>query len=170
MIKLNNVYNVVKSYYTQEGKYSKIRRLFMSKKVEYSLLFMWIVSLFATLGSLYFSEVMKYEPCTFCWYQRILMYPLVLIIGIAYIQRNAKIAATTLVFSIIGACLALYHYGIQKVPFLHDNAASCGRVPCTGEYMNWFGFVTIPFLSLVAFLLILGSSIIILKASKKENN
>lgn len=140
----------------------------MSKKIENSLLVMWIVSLVATMGSLYFSEVMKYEPCKFCWYQRILMYPLVIIIGIAYIQRNAKIAVTTLVFSIIGACIALYHYGMQKVPFLQENGAACGRVPCTGEYINWLGFITIPFLSLMAFLLILGISIYILKSSKEE--
>lgn len=140
----------------------------MSKKIENSLLFMWVISLIATLGSLFFSEVMHYEPCKFCWYQRILMYPLVLIIGIAYIQRNAKIAVTTLAFSIIGICVALYHYGMQKVPFLHDNAVACGMVPCTGQYINWLGFITIPFLSLIAFLLILVTSIFILKASKEE--
>lgn len=140
----------------------------MTRKIEFSLLFMWIISLIATLGSLFFSEIMHYEPCTYCWYQRILMYPLVVIIGIAYIQRNAKIAATTLALSLIGACIALYHYGIQKISFLQDNAAACGRVPCTGAYINWFGFITIPFLSLIAFLLILGTSIYILKTSKEE--
>lgn len=141
----------------------------MTRKIEFGLLFMWIISLIATFGSLFFSEIMHYEPCTYCWYQRILMYPLVLIIGIAYMQHNAKIAVTTLVFSVIGTCIAFYHYGIQKISFLQDNAASCGRVPCTGSYINWFGFVTIPFLSLTAFLLILGTSIYILKASKEEN-
>lgn len=140
----------------------------MSKKIEYSMLFMWVVSLVAMMGSLFFSEVMKYEPCTFCWYQRILMYPLVLIIGIAYIQRNAQIAVTTLVFSCIGVLVALYHYGMQKIPFLHDNAIACGRVPCTGEYINWLGFITIPFLSLTAFVLIFITSIFILKQGKKE--
>ncbi|GEK34923.1 disulfide oxidoreductase [Kurthia sibirica] len=142
----------------------------MTKKIEFSLLAMWVISLVAMMGSLFFSEVQKYEPCTFCWYQRILMYPLVLIIGVAYLQHNAKIAMTTLIFSIIGTCVALYHYGIQKIPYLHDNAAACGRVPCTGQYINWFGFVTIPFLSLLAFLLIMGLSIVILKASKEEEN
>lgn len=140
----------------------------MSKKIENSLLFMWIISFIATLGSLFFSEVMHYEPCKFCWYQRILMYPLVIILGVAYIQRNAKIALTSLIFSIIGVCVALYHYGMQKVPFLHDNAVACGMVPCTGQYINWLGFITIPFLSLIAFLLILVTSIYILKANKEE--
>ena len=139
----------------------------MQRKLENALLSMWTVSLIATLGSLYFSEVQLYEPCKFCWFQRILMYPLVLILGIAYIQRNVKIAVTSAVFSVIGACIALYHYGIQKVPVLHDNAASCGRVPCTGQYINWFGFVTIPFLSLTAFLIIAIISFYMIKQLKK---
>ena len=63
--------------------------------------------------------------------QRILMYPLVIILGVAYVQRNARIAVTSAIFSCIGACIALYHYGIQKVPCLQESAVSCGRVPCT---------------------------------------
>ena len=139
----------------------------MQRKLENALLLMWTTSLVATLGSLYFSEIQLYEPCKFCWFQRIFMYPLVLILGIAYIQRNVKIAVTSAVFSVIGACIALYHYGIQKVPYLHDNAASCGRVPCTGQYINWFGFVTIPFLSLMAFLIIAITSFYMMKQLKK---
>lgn len=59
----------------------------MNKKLENSLLFIWLVSLVATLGSLYFSEVRGYEPCELCWYQRILMYPILLITTVAYIQK-----------------------------------------------------------------------------------
>lgn len=140
----------------------------MSKKLENSLLFIWVVSLVATLGSLYFSEVRQYEPCELCWYQRILMYPIVLISFIAYIQKNAKIALTTLVFSCIGGAISLYHYGIQKLEFLADSAPACGRVPCTGQYINWLGFITIPFLALTAFILIAITSIFILKQMKGE--
>jgi disulfide bond formation protein DsbB len=96
------------------------------------------------------------------------MYPLVIIIGIAYVQRQAKIALTTAVFAIIGGAISLYHYGIQKVDFLSDSAPACGRVSCTGEYINLFGFMTIPFLALTAFALIAVSSILILKALKEE--
>ena len=73
----------------------------MSKKMENLLLFMWVVALSATMGSLYFSEIRGYEPCELCWIQRILMYPLVIITGIAYVQKNARIAVTTAVFSVI---------------------------------------------------------------------
>lgn len=140
----------------------------MSKKLENSLLFIWVVSFVATLGSLYFSEIREFEPCELCWFQRIFMYPIVLISLIAYIQKNAKIAITTLVFSCIGGAISLYHYGIQKLEFLTETAPSCGRVPCTGQYINWLGFITIPFLALTAFVLILGTSIYMLKQMKKE--
>ncbi len=140
----------------------------MSKKIENALLMIWVVSLTATLGSLYFSEIRGYEPCTLCWYQRILMYPIVIMTTVAYIQKNAKIAVTTAVFSCIGAATSLYHYSLQKLDFLHDSAPSCGVVPCTGQYINWLGFITIPFLALTAFVLIAAISFYLLKVLKEE--
>jgi disulfide bond formation protein DsbB len=140
----------------------------MTKKSENILLFMWVVSLTATMGSLFFSEIRGYEPCELCWIQRIFMYPLVLILGVAYVQKNARIAVTTAIFSVIGGAISLYHYGLQKVSFLSENAPACGRVSCTGEYINIFGFITIPFLALTAFVLIAISSFMLLKDSKGE--
>nr|WP_106781007.1 disulfide oxidoreductase [Lysinibacillus timonensis] len=140
----------------------------MKKQLENSLLFIWIVSIVATLGSLYFSEVRGYTPCELCWYQRILMYPIVIITTIAYIQKNARIALTTAVFSVIGGGISLYHYGIQKIDFLSESAPACGIVPCTGQYINWFGFITIPFLALVAFILIAIISFYMMKVLKEE--
>ena len=140
----------------------------MSKKLENALLMIWVVSLIAMLGSLYFSEIRGYEPCTLCWYQRILMYPIVLIATVAYIQKNAKIALTTAVFSFIGAATSLYHYSLQKLEFLQSTAPACGRVPCTGQYINWLGFITIPFLALTTFVLIAITSVYMLKVLKEE--
>ncbi len=142
-------------------------RLEMSKKEENGLLFIWIVSAIATLGSLYFSEIRLYEPCKLCWIQRIFMYPIVIMTTVAFIQKNARIAVTTAVFSVIGGCISLYHYGIQKLSFLAENAPSCGAVSCTGQYINWLGFITIPFLALTAFILIAGgASFYLIKAAK----
>ena len=140
----------------------------MSKKIENALLMIWVVSLTATLGSLYFSEIRGYEPCTLCWYQRILMYPIVIMTTVAYIQKNAKIAVTTAVFSCIGAATSLYHYSLQKIELLQSSAPACGRVSCIGQYINWLGFITIPFLALTAFVLIAGSSCYMLKVLKEE--
>ncbi|MGM9949420.1 MAG: disulfide oxidoreductase [Lysinibacillus sp.] len=140
----------------------------MNKRLENSLLIIWVTSLVATLGSLYFSEVRGYIPCDLCWYQRILMYPIVIISMIAYIQKNARIALTTAVFAIIGGSMSLYHYGIQKISLLQESAPACGLVSCTGSYINWLGFITIPFLALTAFIIIAAASFYMLKALKEE--
>lgn len=132
-------------------------------KKENLLFTAWAASFTAMLGSLYFSEIAGYEPCELCWYQRIFMYPLVLILGIAVARKDMKAAVYSLAMSGLGGLISLYHYGIQKINFLSDTAPACGRVPCTGMYINWFGFVTIPFLAFLAFSIIFITSLIILK-------
>ncbi|KMY53139.1 disulfide bond formation protein DsbB [Bacillus sp. FJAT-27231] len=132
-------------------------------KKENLLLIAWGASFIAMLGSLYFSEVMKYEPCELCWYQRILMYPLVLILGLAIIKKDETAARYSLTLSAVGGCISLYHYAIQKIDFFTDTAPACGRVPCTGMYINWFGFITIPFLALTAFIIIFITSLLVMK-------
>ncbi|QKE10851.1 MULTISPECIES: disulfide oxidoreductase [Bacillus cereus group] len=141
-----------------------------SQKRKENLLFIaWCVSFIATLGSLYFSEIMQFIPCTLCWYQRILMYPLVLLLGVAVIKKDYSISRYSLIFGIIGFCFSLYHYFIQKIVFFSERAVSCGRVPCTGEYINWLGFITIPFLALLGFIAISICSLILLRISKEKH-
>lgn len=73
-----------------------------------------------------------------------------------------------LILSLIGGCISLYHYLIQKVPFLHELGNACGIVPCNTDYINWFGFITIPFLALVAFALISILLFIVMKNAKEN--
>jgi disulfide bond formation protein DsbB len=122
----------------------------------YGIYFAWLVSLIATLGSLYFSEILGFIPCTLCWVQRILMYPLVILLGIASYRNDRGIIPYVLPITVLGAGISLFHYLKQKVPALSEVAACKVGVPCEQMYINWFGFVTIPFLALVAFLLIIG--------------
>lgn len=140
----------------------------MDSRQEKALLVIWVISLIATAGSLYFSEVRGYIPCDLCWMQRIFMYPILIMTTIAYLQHNAKIALTTAVFSVIGGCISIYHYGLQKLTFLQENAPACTSGSCIGQYINWFGFITIPFLALTAFIIIAIASFYLLKASKEE--
>ncbi|MCM3573433.1 MULTISPECIES: disulfide oxidoreductase [Mesobacillus] len=128
----------------------------------------WAASIVAMFGSLYFSEIRQYEPCLLCWYQRILMYPFALILGIAVVKKDYKITFYTMIMSAVGGLISLYHYSLQKVPFMADNAVTCGRVPCTGQYINWLGFITIPFLALTAFIIIFSLSLLVWKKSKEE--
>ncbi|WP_200816573.1 disulfide oxidoreductase [Halobacillus sp. Marseille-P3879] len=126
----------------------------MKQKSETLLFIAWAVSLAATLGSLFFSEILRYTPCELCWFQRIFMYPLVVIYGVSLIRKNTQTALSGLILSGIGGCISIYHYLIQKVPAFQSAGDACGTVPCNAAYINWGGFVTIPFLAGTAFAII----------------
>lgn len=118
------------------------------------LYFAWLVAVIATLGSLYFSEIRLFQPCVLCWYQRIAMYPLSLILGIAAFTNDIKITKYVLPVSIIGGLISLYHYLLEKVPGFATIKPCSQGVPCDVAWINWFGFITIPFLALTGFVLI----------------
>lgn len=125
----------------------------------------WLIAIFSTLGSLFFSEVMAFPPCVLCWYQRISMYPLVLLFLVGSFQPARVTFAFSAPIVLVGWITAIYHnllhYGI--VP---ESASPCLEgVSCSTVYINWFGFLTIPMLSLVAFT-VLMSLLIILKRNK----
>jgi disulfide bond formation protein DsbB len=114
----------------------------------------WAVALLATVGSLYFSEIAGFTPCTLCWYQRIAMYPLVVVLGIGAIRgdRGASTHATAL--AAVGALIAGYHVALEWIPAL-DSGACDPTSPCTFVWFRTFGFISLPLLALTAFLLIL---------------
>jgi disulfide bond formation protein DsbB len=118
---------------------------------QYALYFAWVVSLAATLGSLYFSEILMYEPCKLCWFQRILMYPQAILLGMACYKNDRRMAGYLFPLSILGGCISLYHYAEQKIPALAKLLPCTVGVPCNEDYINWLGFITIPFLALIAF-------------------
>lgn len=130
----------------------------------HGLTFAFVVSLVATGGSLFLSEVMHFMPCELCWFQRIFMYPLVLLLGRAAIRDDRAMAGYALPLSIIGGLFSTYHYAKQKVPGFADIAPCRAGIPCHTDYLDWFGVITIPFLALVAFILIT----VFLVMSRKE--
>jgi disulfide bond formation protein DsbB len=135
--------------------------------VRYGLYFAWLVAIVATGGSLYFSEVMGFVPCVLCWYQRILMYPLVILLGIATYRQDKHIINYILPFSIIGILVSLYHVLIQQFPNLATESTCQAGVPCTVDYIHLFGFITIPMMAFVAFLLITISLLLSHEAKTK---
>jgi disulfide bond formation protein DsbB len=114
------------------------------------LAFAWLVALVATLGSLYYSEVRNFIPCTLCWYQRIAMYPLVFILGIATWRNDAQIRPYALTLSLLGLFWSSYHLLELWVPGLAPNVCK-GPIPCNVEYIPSF---PIPLQAAIAFLLI----------------
>jgi disulfide bond formation protein DsbB len=102
----------------------------------------------ATLGSLYLSEVAGYRPCTLCWYQRIAMYPLVIIVGVAALRRDRHVWRTVLPLATIGAGVSSWHIVIERVPRL---GGVCDPVaPCAIRWVEELGF-TLPMMALAAF-------------------
>jgi disulfide bond formation protein DsbB len=132
-----------------------------------SLLLAWIAAIIATLGSLYFSEVRHFIPCTLCWYQRIFMYPLAIILGIAVYRNDGGIYKYVLPLSIIGMLISGYHTVLQKIPYLQQFEMCTTGVPCSKDYLNWLGFITIPLMAFIAFTII-TISLVVLARSKKE--
>jgi disulfide bond formation protein DsbB len=122
-----------------------------------ALFVIWLVSLVAMLGSLFFSEVMRLPPCVLCWYQRICMYPLVAIATVGLVWHDKGVARYIWPLAAIGLSVAAYHnllyYGVVA-----DAITPCAQgVSCTTRQIEWFGFITIPLMSLAAFAVIVVS-------------
>jgi len=114
----------------------------------------WVVAVLATAGSLYFSEIAGFEPCRLCWYQRIAMYPLVVVLTVAAYRRERAGAVYAGALAAIGAVIAAYHVALEWIPAL-DTGACDPDNPCTLIWFRVFGFISLPTLALAAFLLIL---------------
>jgi disulfide bond formation protein DsbB len=127
----------------------------------------WGVSFLATAGSLYFSEVANYLPCTLCWYQRIAMYPLVVIIGIAAVRRDTGVRIYAIPVALIGAAISSYHYLLEWFPDI-DAGACSAVIPCTQVWFREFGFVSMPLLALIAFGLVITFLLIPPRTSGEE--
>lgn len=125
-----------------------------------------ILSLLAMGGSLFFSEIMKLPPCVLCWYQRICVYPIVVLSIVGIVRRDRNAVSYILPLSIIGFIISIYH-NLLYWKILPESIAPCVQgISCTTKYFEWFGFVTIPFLSMIGFLGIIIVAFLINKHNK----
>ncbi len=114
----------------------------------------WAQAIVATLGSLFFSEVMHFTPCKLCWEQRIFMYPLVFLIAVGITKKDKNLPYYVLPLTIVGWFISLYH-NLLYYHVISENLAPCSlNVPCTTRFFAWFGFITIPLMSFTAFTVI----------------
>ena len=114
----------------------------------------WTFALFSMVGSLFFSEVLDLPPCVLCWYQRIAVYPLVLIIGTGIILKDPRVKVYSLPFAVIGLAISVYHnllyYGV-----IPEAITPCSEgVPCNAVQLELLGFLTIPLMGLISFVLL----------------
>ena len=122
----------------------------------------------ATLGSLFFSQILKLPPCILCIYQRGLMYPLLIILGVALWKKDERAHFYAFPFVILGAVVATYH-NIIYWNLIPELTTACSiNVPCLNDGYQIFGFISIPFLSLLAFIITGGFLIIFARKNKPE--
>lgn len=134
--------------------YKKLMRV----KPEFYAYFAWLVSICATLGSLYYSQVLGLVPCTLCWYQRIMMYPLSYILLVAILLKEKKLFYYIAGPALIGLGISFFHV-LLSTGILPEQYSKCFFGPsCTTDFSAYFGFFTVPIQSFTAFTLILLSS------------
>ena len=128
----------------------------------------WIISAVSTAGSLFFSEVMMYPPCVLCWYQRICMYPLVIILLTGLFPVDKNVVRFSVPLAAFGWFIAFYH-NLLYYKILPESVAPCrAGISCTTVHIEWLGFVTIPLLSLISFTLIISLLLIVRRKLSHE--
>lgn len=121
---------------------------------KYAIFLILIQAIAAMVGSLYLSEVEGFAPCILCWYQRMAMYSLVPILVIGLIRGDKKMYQYVFPIALIGWIIALYHTLLYIGIIKNEELCSTG-ISCTSKYIEYLGFITIPFLSLAGFSIIL---------------
>lgn len=116
----------------------------------------WFVAAVTTVGSLYYSKVQGYVPCELCWYQRICMYPFAVILGIAAFRRTPSVRVYAIPVLAIGAAIAAYHSWIQAYPPSNGTSFCSATASCTERYVWEFGFISLPFMALSAFVVMIA--------------
>lgn len=133
----------------------------------YALPFGFAVAAVCMAGSLYLSEVAKFPPCVMCWYQRIAMYPMVLLLGVAALRKDRLVRWYTVPLGLVGASISTYHYLIERFPDKVAHACT-EEVPCSTVWVWKFHFLSIPAMAGIGFLLIVTLSLLSRPASVAE--
>ena len=111
----------------------------------------WIIASVSTLGSLFYSEIMEFAPCALCWYQRVFMFPLVILLLVGLFPFDKSIIKYALPLALTGWGFAFYHYLLYS-GFIPESLQPCSQgISCSETYLDLFGFLTIPMLSLMSF-------------------
>ena len=127
----------------------------------------WLVAMASTLGALFFGEVMKLPTCVLCWYQRIFMFPLALILPLGLFPFDRKLVRYALPLAVVGWLVAVFHQ-LLVAGVIPEEIRPCTQgVPCSQTVIEWFGFVTIPLLSVAAFSIVIALLVAVhLRSSK----
>lgn len=136
--------------------------------LNWTLLFLcWLLASVSTTGSLFFSYIMQFAPCVLCWYQRIFLFPLVIILAVGLFPFDKGVVKYALPLAMAGGLTALYHTLLYS-GVIPESIQPCSQgVSCTEKYIELFGFVSIPMLSFLSFLTIIVLLIILTRTNRK---
>ncbi len=123
-----------------------------SSNPAWTLVFLaWLLATLSTLTALFLGEIMGYTPCQICWYQRICMFPLVLVLAAGLFPFDPKVIRYALPLATVGWLLAMFQMAVVG-GIIPESLTPCQKgVPCSELQVVWFGFISIPLLSVVAF-------------------
>ncbi|MES2223956.1 MAG: disulfide bond formation protein B [Patescibacteria group bacterium] len=114
----------------------------------------FMAALISTFGSLFYSDILGYEPCKFCWFQRIFMYPQTILLGIALWRKDWNMYFYSITLSVIGGLIAFNHYILQTTGSSIIPCSAVGQsVSCSKVFVMHLGYITIPFMALTGFTL-----------------
>jgi len=135
-----------------------------TSNVNWNILFLcWLLASVSTIGSVFFSHVMEFAPCVLCWYQRICLFPLVIILAVGLFPLDRSVVKYALPLAVVGWLTALYH-NLLYSGIIPESIQPCSQgVSCTEDYIDLFGFLTIPMLSLISFSSIIALLIILMR-------
>lgn len=132
----------------------------------YALFLAWLIALIALVSTLFAQYNLGWAVCPLCWYQRIALYPLVILLGMAAFRDDNNIIPYALPFPIIGFLFAAYQYCEQMIPGFAPIDFCKQDIPCDTIHLKIAGFITLPFLSALACILIF----ILLRAAQQQRN
>jgi disulfide bond formation protein DsbB len=128
----------------------------------------WLLVTIATLGSLFFSQVLQLPPCNLCWWQRICMFPLTIIFAIGFVKKDSQSFLYALPLVLLGLLISFYH-NLLYYGWLEKSFTACtSGLSCTSKQIEWLGFITIPLLSFIAFALLASLTIFTVFKNKEK--
>lgn len=149
-----------------QNKSNKNATSYMRFLAKHSMALSFFIALLSTIGSLLYSEVMGFQPCVLCWYQRIFMYPQIILLGLALWKKDRDVTLYSIALAIVSGTIGAYHYYGQM---FNPSALPCGVIgltpACSQRFIVEFGYITIPMMSITA-----SAMIIVLMLAHKWHN
>lgn len=135
----------------------------------HSLLIAMVAALGSLIGSLWYSEVVGFPVCKYCWLARTMMYPLAVLLLIAWHRHDLAVWRYATPLAALGFAISVWHYLVQKFAIIGAACSTApGDVPCTTQLINEYGYVTFPMFGITVCAWILLMMLLVREQEKVE--